>query len=77
MPVCAGHNQIGVYFLRNADQLACDGSRGMLWLAYRGGYVVPREVSGHIIYRRVRRRFVAVIKYFNNRYGHGLTDQRQ
>jgi hypothetical protein len=50
---------------------------GCSGLAHCGGYAVPSEVSGHIIDRRVRRRFVAPTKYFNYRYGHDLTDQWQ
>ena len=77
VPVSAGDNQIGAYLLRNADQLACDRSHRMLWLAHSGGYAVAREVSGHILDRRLYRRFIAATENFNNRHGYGLTDQRQ
>src|SRR5579883_3012196 len=74
VPVSAGHYQIGVNLLRNADQLACDRSRRMLRLAYGGGDVVAGEVSGHILERRVRRRFIGATEDFNNRHGYRLTD---
>ncbi len=77
MPVSAGHDQIGVYLLRNADQLACDRSHRMLRLAHSGGYAVAREVSGHILDRRLGRRFIGTTEDFNNRHGYGLTEQRQ
>ncbi len=77
VPVSASHNQIGAYLMRNADQLACGRSHRMFWRAHSGGYAVAREVSGHILDRRLGRRFIGTTEDFNNRHGYGLTEQRQ
>jgi hypothetical protein len=64
--ISACHNQVSVYLLRYADQLACDRSDGILGLPHGDCYVVAREVAGDIVDMRLLRLFVPNINDFNH-----------